>query len=205
MKDPVQPRFRITPSGIVIVVLMVIIIGLVEKLQPSNPDSDTAAPAATVEASTPTPKVETIIRATQKPTAEPTQAPTPKPTPTPTPEPTSPPPTRAQLKAQFLQTVDESISGARIEGNPNKFIGDNVDLHGSVVNVLDDSSFNFTTGDIESGDYAIILVTTDPGEATDLEAGQSLRVIGTVVEPTEGTNAMGGSMDFPTVHAEYME
>jgi hypothetical protein len=110
-----------------------------------------------------------------------------------------------QQKRDFLANVDESISGARIAGNPYKFVGDDVDLHGTVSNVLDDSHFNLTTGDVESDDYAIILVETDPGEASDLEANQSIRVMGEVEEPTEGTNAMGGSGEFPTVKAEFME
>ena len=126
-------------------------------------------------------------------TDEPTEPPTPKPL------------TRAQQKQIFLQGVDESISGARIAGNPYKFVGDKVDLHGTVMNVLDDSSFNFSTGDIDSGDEAVILVTTDRGGASQLEAGQALRILGVVQQPTAGTNAMGGSMNFPTVQAKFME
>lgn len=110
-----------------------------------------------------------------------------------------------QTKQEFLQDVDESISGARISGNPYKFVGDKVDLHGTVVNVLDDSHFNMTTGDIYSDNYAIILVETNPGNATDLEAKQAVRVIGTVEEPTSGTNAMGGQGEFATVKAEFIE
>lgn len=128
------------------------------------------------------------------------------PEPTSTPEPTAPPTeSPEQRKKDFLQGVDESISGDRIAGNPYKFVGDDVDLHGTVQNVLDDSHFNMSTGDIGSGNYAIILVETDPGDATNLEANQSIRVLGTVEQPTEGTNAMGGSGEFPTVKAEFME
>jgi hypothetical protein len=126
--------------------------------------------------------------------------------PTDTPQPTDPPTlSPAEEKAQFLQSVDESISGARIAGNPIKYEGDHVDLHGTVSNVLDDSDFNLETGDMGNGDYAIILITTDPGRASALDAGQAVRVLGTVAEPTSGTNAMGGAMDFATVHADYIE
>ena len=116
----------------------------------------------------------------------------------------------AESKHGFLATVDESITGKRIAGNPRKFLGKRVDLHGKVHNVLDEHSFNFDIGAIsvsDSGDVsdtsAMILVTCD--STGSLEADQKLRVIGTVVESTEGTNLMGGQTTFPTVKASFME
>ena len=48
--------------------------------------------------------------------------------PTPVPEPTQHELTRLEQKQDFLASVDESISGARIAGNAYKFVGKNVDL-----------------------------------------------------------------------------
>ena len=85
---------------------------------------------------------------------------------------------RAEMKKQFLNGIDESITGSRIAGNPLKFLGDKVDLHGTVVNVLDGQTFNFSTGDLMAGDFAMIVVETDSNQAANLEAHQALRVLG---------------------------
>ena len=122
------------------------------------------------------------------------------------PEPTTPPTASpADLKREFLAQVDESISGYRIAGNPYKYVGRKVDLHGTVDSVIGDSTFNMATGDIYGGTYAIIVIQTDSGRAAQLDKGQDIRVLGTVVEPQQGTNAMGGSMNFPTVQASFIE
>jgi hypothetical protein len=42
-------------------------------------------------------------------------------------------------------------------------------------------------------------------DTTSLEKGQRVRVLGTVQDPVEGTNLMGGTTHFPTVRAEFME
>ena len=92
--------------------------------------------------------------------------------------------------------------GARIEGNPYKFVGKNVDLHCVVSDVPDARIVNATCPPNEYGGGPNIVVETD---SRGLEKGQSIRVIGTVVDPIEGNNAMGGQMKFPTVKAEFME
>jgi hypothetical protein len=120
------------------------------------------------------------------------------------------PSSTADLKREFIAGVDESITGKRIAGNSRKFIGNRVDLHGVVVNVVDDHTFNFRTGDIAMDDSGNIsntvgMIVVQCESTQDLEADQHLRVLGTVVDPVEGTNAMGGSMMFPTVEAKYME
>lgn len=51
---------------------------------------------------------------------------------TPTPKPV----TRAELKREFLATVDESISGAMIADSPYKYVGKHVDLHCTVSDVV---------------------------------------------------------------------
>jgi predicted extracellular nuclease len=118
--------------------------------------------------------------------------------------------TTADEKRAFIASVDESITGKRIAGNSRKFIGAAVDLHGVVVNVLDDNTFNFRTGDIsmdENGNVSNTLgmIVVRCNSTRDLEADQQLRVLGTVVEPMEGSNLMGASTTFPTVEAKYME
>jgi len=116
----------------------------------------------------------------------------------PTPKPVS----RLELKRQFLATVDESVSGARIAGNPYKFVGKRVELHCTVSNIPQEDFFNATCGTDENDLPVVIVVETN---TKDLEANQAVRIIGTVVEPSDGTNAMGGHMHFPTVKAEFME
>lgn len=112
------------------------------------------------------------------------------------------PKSRQQLKRGFLATVDESISGGRINGNPYKFVGKNVDLHCVVESVPDENALNAVCPPDEYGLGPIIVVET---QTRGLEKGQHIRVIGTVQDPVEGTNAMGGTMKFPTVKAEFME
>ncbi len=135
-------------------------------------------------------------------------APTPRPTRSPKPTPPPPPPTPTpnpilQEKHDFIASVDESISGPMIEGNPYKYVGDNVDLRCTVENIPDPSMFNAACGQDDDGTDAIIVVQYD--DTSSLDKGQSVRVLGTVVTPMQGTNAMGGSMNFPTVEAHFME
>jgi hypothetical protein len=109
---------------------------------------------------------------------------------------------RKEQKRNFLATVDESISGARIEGNPYKFVGTNVELHCVISNI---PQADFLNAACPPGDYGLgpnIVVQVD---TRSLEKGQHIRVIGTVVEPMQGNNAMGGEGHFPTVKAEFME
>lgn len=177
---PEKPKGQINScTGCLAIIVAIVIIGIVVAAFSSNDSSTTTSQNANTQSTSQT-----------ESTAEPTDAPTESP---------------QQRKKEFLQNVDESISSDRIAGNPYKFVGDDVDLHGTVVKVLDDSHFNMSTGDVESGNYAVILVETDLGDASDLEADQAIRVMGSVAEPTEGTNAMGGAGEFPTVKAEFME
>lgn len=99
--------------------------------------------------------------------------------------------------------VDASVSGARIAGSPYKFVGQAVELHCTVETIPDPAFFNASCGEDESGIPAILVIQYD--DAQSLEKGQAVRILGTVAPPTEGTNAMGGSMNFPTVKAEFME
>jgi hypothetical protein len=109
---------------------------------------------------------------------------------------------RLQQKRQFLKTVDESVSGARIAGNPYKFVGTNVDLHCVVTEIFDEDATNANCGEDANGySVNVVIVINTKG----LEKGQSLRVIGTVEAPMEGTNGYGGDAHFPTVKAEFAE
>jgi hypothetical protein len=137
------------------------------------------------------------------PTATPEPTSTPEPTNTPEPAPTSYEQSVHAQKAEFLQSVDESISGAMIAGNKLKYVGDNVELHCTVESIVDESSFNASCGTDEDGLPAIILVQYD--DTSSLDKGQSVRILGTVEDPTEGVNGFGGETTFPTVKAEYME
>ena len=105
-------------------------------------------------------------------------------------------------KRAFLATVDESVSGERIAGNPYKFVGTRVDLHCVISDIPQEDFVNATRPPDEYGLGPNVVIRTD---ARGLEKGQSIRAIGTVEDPMEGTNAMGGQMRFPTVKAEFME
>lgn len=107
---------------------------------------------------------------------------------------------RQREKREFLSSVDESISGAMIAGNKFKYVGQRVDIHCTVMDIPDRSFFNANCG--SDDESAVVVIEYD---ATDLSPGQAVRIIGTVAEPMEGNNAMGGTMQFPTVKAEFME
>lgn len=119
------------------------------------------------------------------------------------PEPTLTPIPVAIQKKSFIEGADESISGGMIAGNKLKYIGKDVDLHCTVLSIVDDSSFNAECGEDSDGDPAIILVHYQ--YTSSLDKGQSVRVLGTVAEPTEGVNGYGGESTFPTVDAQFME
>jgi hypothetical protein len=120
-----------------------------------------------------------------------------------TPAAPKPPPelSRKEQKRNFLATVDESISGARIVGNPYKFVGTNVDLHCVISDIPQADFLNATCPPDDYGGPNIVVQV----DTRSLEKGQHIRVIGSVVEPMEGNNAMGGVGHFPTVKAEFME
>ena len=106
----------------------------------------------------------------------------------------------ADKKAAFVKTVDESISGARIAGNPYKFVGKHVDLHCVVVQIPDTSFFNAMCGD---GQDSLIAIQHD---SKSLEQGQSVRVLGIVEQPEKGeVYGGGGSATFAVVKAIYLQ
>ncbi|HEY1978406.1 MAG TPA: hypothetical protein VGG89_17785 [Candidatus Baltobacteraceae bacterium] len=109
----------------------------------------------------------------------------------------------AARKKKFVQSVDESISGAMIAGNKYKYVGKDVDLHCTVASVIDENGFNATCGEDDDGDPVNIVVLYSYTKS--LDQGQTVRILGTVEQPAEGSNAMGGSGTFPTVKAEFME
>jgi hypothetical protein len=130
------------------------------------------------------------------------------PEPTATPEPPTPQPTTYEQsvheqKAEFLESVDESISGAMIAGNKYKYVGENVDLHCTVFSIIDAESFNAQCGEDDDGLPVLLMVQYD--DTSSLDKGQSVRILGTVEDPVEGVNGFGGEGTFPTVKAEYME
>jgi hypothetical protein len=146
----------------------------------------------------------TVATATDAPAPimETSQAPAPdEATPAPTPRPTSYAQYQHEQKREFMATVDESISGGMIVGNKFKYVGKSVDLHCTVENIPDQSWFNANcSGDDD--DPAMIVIEYD---THDLSPGQAIRVMGTVDQPMEGNNAMGGDATFPTIKAEFME
>ncbi len=116
----------------------------------------------------------------------------------------------AQLKHEFAASVDESISGQRIMGAKYKFVGENVDLHGKVLSIVDENHFNLGTGSMTIDDDGNVLDTSGTivvqCESThDLERNQQVRVLGTVIQPIEGNNVMGGNATFAAVEAKYIE
>ncbi len=134
-------------------------------------------------------------------TSPPQRAVRPKATPRPTPEPTqeSYEHQRQREKREFLDSVDDSITAAQIAGNPNKYVGRNVELHCTVSNVPQQGMINAACGDDDTN------IVIEYGDTNSLDQGQAIRVLGTVQEPEEGTNSFGGAMSFPTVKAEFME
>jgi hypothetical protein len=120
----------------------------------------------------------------------------------PTPKPTSYAQSVREQKRQFLSGVNESITGSMIEGNRYRYVGKKVDLHCTVETIPDQSAFNASCGEDEDGSPATIVVEYD---THNLSPGQSVCVLGTVDQPVEGSNAMGGDSTFPTVKAEFME
>lgn len=122
---------------------------------------------------------------------------------TPNPHATSYEQGRREQKREFLASVNESISGAMIAGNKLKYVGESVDLHCTVASVVDANDFNAQCGEDDAGLPVVILVQYD--DTSSLDKGQSVRILGTVEEPTEGVNGFGGETTFPTVKAEFME
>lgn len=129
--------------------------------------------------------------------SEPTVTPSRKPKPTPTPETYEH--QRQREKQELLASVDHSITASKVAGNPSKYVGDNVELRCTVSNIPQAGTINAACGDDETN----IVVLYE--ETNALDQGQSIRILGTVMAPSEGTNAFGGAMNFPTVRADFME
>jgi len=109
---------------------------------------------------------------------------------------------RAREKQQFYASVDQSISGSAIAGNPFKYVGQKVELHCTVASVPEADAFNADCGQDSDGGEAIIVMETS---TAGLDKGQAVRILGTVAQPAQGTNGMGGAAQFPTVQVEFMQ
>lgn len=105
----------------------------------------------------------------------------------------------ADRKAAFLKTVDESISGGRLAGNPYKFVGKHVDLHCEVLGINDPDFFNAACGDDQEVPIVVLHSTKS------LEAHQSVRVIGIVQPPQSGADESGGSHTYAVIKSVFME
>lgn len=105
---------------------------------------------------------------------------------------------RLREKHEFYADVKTSITAEKIAGNPAKYVGSKVELRCTVDNVPEKGTINALCGD---GTNIVI----EYADTNTLDKGQAIRVLGTVVDPASGTNAYGGSMNFPTVKAEFME
>ena len=79
---------------------------------------------------------------------------------------------RSRRKRDFIQGVDESISGAMIAGNKLEYVGDDVDLHCTVFSIIDGSTFNAQCGEDSDGLPAIIAVRYDDASSLN-RAGSS--------------------------------
>lgn len=101
-------------------------------------------------------------------------------------------------KAQFLSSVDESISIADVSGGPYKYIGQKVDLHGVVGHIVDPDTFNIAD---DNGDTVVVIGT----DTSSLQAGQPVRIVGVVSQPIAGTNLAGGSENFAAVTEYFMQ
>jgi hypothetical protein len=104
-----------------------------------------------------------------------------------------------------LKTVDEDISGADIAGNPYKYEGDNVELHCAIASIPSSDFFNASCGTQADGTPAIIVVEAPGYDITSMTKGESIRILGTVQSPTQGTNGFGAQENFPTVSIVYAD
>ena len=120
-------------------------------------------------------------------------------TPAPTEKPESYQQQRAREKREFIYSLSPSITADKISGNPTKYEGANVELHCTVSGVPQEGIVNASCGE----DQINIVLKYD--DTSSLDQGQVIRVLGTVDEPAEGTNAFGGAMNFPTVDVKFME
>jgi hypothetical protein len=69
-------------------------------------------------------------------------------------------------------------------------------------NIPQEGFFNAECGSDSDGMPVSLVVEAD---TKSLDQGQTVDILGTVEQPMEGNNAMGGDGNFPTVKAEFME
>jgi len=109
-----------------------------------------------------------------------------------------------QPKADELAQADGSITANLIVGNPTKYVNSVVKLKCRVVNVVDNVGANADCGSVnDNSDDVTSLLLIVGDRVSDLDANQVFSFVGTVQEPTDGTNAMGGEMHFPTVRDDF--
>ena len=109
-----------------------------------------------------------------------------------------------QPKVDELATADSEITAEKISGNPSKYVDSVVKLKCKVVNVVNDVGANALCGSVndDTSEFSAMLVLTGDS-VSSYDANQVVMFVGTVQEPTEGTNAMGGTMRFPIVRVDY--
>jgi hypothetical protein len=96
-------------------------------------------------------------------------------------------------------TTNPSITGAMLEGNPSKYVGERVQLDCKVLNVIGAEANITCDGD---GAYNVLLLEGKEGDISDLDADQHIIVNGFVDDPQTSKTAMGGERTFALVYAE---
>jgi hypothetical protein len=104
-----------------------------------------------------------------------------------------------------MSEVRGDVTPELIAGNASKYVGTYVFMQCQITNVIgsgDDKEANAScTGSSGQGNESALVIT---GNVGNLDAGQSVAVLGQVSDPTEGTNAFGASTTFPTVHMLFL-
>ena len=109
-----------------------------------------------------------------------------------------------QPKVDELEKVQSDLTAEQIAGNPEKYVNSVMKLKCKVVNVVADLGANALCGSVggDSSDFSALLLLKG-GEVSSYDAGQVVQFLGTVQESTDGTNAMGGRRQFPTVQVDF--
>lgn len=108
--------------------------------------------------------------------------------------------TVAQAKSAFLSSVNGSVTPAKVEGNPTKYVGTAVKWSCTISNVVSGNADSFANAQCGDESSQIVLIGD---RISGLDAKQQLVVVGEVAQPMEGTNAMGGQLHFPTINMKY--
>ena len=109
-----------------------------------------------------------------------------------------------QPKADELERAQTDLTAEKISGNADKYVNSVVKLKCKVLNVVAATGANAFCGSVNDDSSelsAAILLTGD--EVAGYDAEQIVQFVGTVEQPTEGTNAMGGTRQFPTVRVDF--